>query len=95
MAGKGAGRTSRTYRKLAADQRGRRLPCCHCAQPIDYTITNHNDPDAFTVEHIKPLSTHPESAEDPTNFLSAHRRCNSQRGIGDIKPSLGTTTRDW
>lgn len=95
MAGKGAGRTSRTYRKLALNLKGQRRPCCHCGQPIDYSIVDTNDPNAFTVEHIKPLSTHPHLAEEPSNFDASHRRCNASRGVGEMKPSLGTPSNDW
>lgn len=67
----------------------------HCVQPIDYTLEDTNDPYAFTVEHIKPLSLYPEYAEDPTNFGPSHRSCNSSRGTKDIQPGLGESSRNW
>jgi 5-methylcytosine-specific restriction endonuclease McrA len=95
MAGKSAGRTSRTFRKLAANLKAQRRPCCHCGQAIDYSIEDHNSPDAFTVEHLKPWSTHPHLAEDPSNLDASHRRCNASRGTGEMAPTLGETSRDW
>lgn len=92
-------RTTNAYRKLSAQYkaqcRQRNRPCVHCVQPIDYLIEDTNDPQAFTVEHVKPVSTHPHLALDITHWEAAHRTCNSSRGVGDMKPSLGTPSRDW
>lgn len=92
-------RTTSAYRKLSAaykaECRQRRRLCCHCAQAIDYTLTDTNDPHAFTVEHTHPVSTHPHLVNDTTHWQPAHRACNSSRGVGDMKPSLGKTTREW
>lgn len=87
-------RTSRRYRMLAANLKAQRRPCCHCGQPIDYTLDT-NDPGAFTVEHLKPISTHPHLAEDPSNFDAAHRSCNSSRGVKEMRPAIGPTSRRW
>ena len=94
MATNGSGRTSRNFRKLAANLKAQRRPCCLCGQAIDYTL-HHLDPDSFTVEHVKPRSTHPHLAEDPGNLDAAHKRCNSSRGNREAKPALGATSRDW
>lgn len=94
MAGHTLGRSSRRFRRLAANLRAQHRPCRHCGQPIDYALA-HPDPASFTVEHIKPWSTHPELREDPTNLDAAHLACNSSRGNRDTPPGLGTTSRRW
>ena len=94
MAAKGAGRTTRNFRRLAANLRAQRRPCCRCGQAIDYSL-DRTHPDSFTVEHVKPKSTHPHLAEDPGNLDAAHRRCNSSRGNRDAGLGLGTTSRAW
>jgi len=93
MAGPNAGRSGRRWRTLSAQLKAQRLPCWLCGQPINYD--NDGDPHAFTVDHVKPRSTHPELAEDPTNLRPAGARCNKSRGARDPKPGLGTTSRDW
>ena len=94
MTAKGAGRTSRSFRRLAANLRAQRRPCCRCGQPIDYTL-DRTHPDSFTIEHIKSWRDHPHLREDPANLDAAHRRCNSSKGSGDGKPGLGSTSRAW
>lgn len=92
-------RTTRTYRKLSAqykaESRQRRRPCCQCGQPIDYTIEDTNDPRAFTVEHTRPVSTHPHLAYDVTYWDASHRSCNASRGVKDMTPGIGATSEDW
>jgi 5-methylcytosine-specific restriction endonuclease McrA len=94
MAAKHAGRGTRRFKTLAREVRAKRRPCCRCGQPIDYDLPAEH-PDSFTVEHKRPLSTHPELAEDPGNLDAAHRRCNSSRGNSPAAPGLGVTSRDW
>jgi hypothetical protein len=92
--GRRAGRTGSRWRALVKNQKAQRLPCWLCAQPIDYTL-DWPDPQSFSVDHAKPLSTHPPLAEDPGNLRSAHLSCNSSRGAKDPRPTLGTTSRNW
>ena len=72
--------------------------CWWCGQPIDYTIphsdpvTGHVNPDAFELDHAYPRSTHPELAEDPSNFRPAHRSCNNKRSDGKGDLPLGTVS---
>jgi 5-methylcytosine-specific restriction endonuclease McrA len=94
MAGNTIGRSTRRFRRLAADLRAQRRPCCRCGQKIDYTLT-HPDPGSFTVEHLKAWSTHPELREDPANLDAAHLGCNSSKGNSDGAPTLGSTSRAW
>jgi 5-methylcytosine-specific restriction endonuclease McrA len=37
-------------------------------------------PGATTVDHVRPVSTHPHLALDPANMRAAHLSCNSERG---------------
>lgn len=83
------------WRKLTAEVRARRDHCGICGQKIDYSIEDHNDPDAFTVDHIKPWKHYPELRTDPGNLRAAHRRCNSSRGTNETAPALGMTSRKW
>lgn len=94
MAATHAGRSTRRFKALAVTVRNQHRPCCICGQSIDYTL-DPKHPASFTVEHLQPLSTHPHLAEDPANLDAAHRACNSQRGVNDTKPSLGTPTNNW
>jgi 5-methylcytosine-specific restriction endonuclease McrA len=89
-----AGRTTRRFKLLARKLRAARRPCWLCGQPIDYSLPR-DDPQAFTVDHALPRSTHPHLAEEPTNLRAAHARCNKSRGTTDPKPGIGSTSRDW
>lgn len=80
--------------RIAANLRAARGPCFICGQPIDYTLP-HDDPDAFTVEHIHPRSSHPHLVNDPGNCVPAHARCNKARGDKAYAPSLGSLSSDW
>lgn len=95
MAGPNAGRKGRRWQRLAANQRMKRLPCCLCHQPIDYTL-KWPDPGSFSVEHIKSWHAHPELREDPSNLGSAHLGCNSAK---QDKPAeqvvLNNTSESW
>jgi 5-methylcytosine-specific restriction endonuclease McrA len=69
-------------------------PCHYCGQRIDYALGNTH-PDSFTVDHVKPLSLYPELAEDRSNLVAAHMRCNSAKGNGNPKPSIGVNSAQW
>lgn len=89
-----AGRNTYRYKQLAADLRRLQRPCWICQQPINY----HADPedgDAFSVDHVKPLSTHPELAEVFSNMAAAHLRCNKSKGNRTAPAGLGTPSEDW
>lgn len=49
-------------------------PCGICGREIDYSITDHLDPDAFVVDHIIPLNKGGTDTID--NKVAAHRSCN-------------------
>ncbi|QXQ14860.1 HNH endonuclease [Skermania piniformis] len=93
-------KNSRALREIDRTLRARQGPCWICGHPIDYTRPYHRedgtcDPDAFTIEHIHPRSTHPHLEHDPGNCVPAHARCNKQRGNRPYHPNLGTPTQDW
>lgn len=45
---------------------------------IDYSAPP-GDPNAFTVDHVKPWKTHPHLRVLRSNLRAAHSRCNKQR----------------
>lgn len=87
-------RSTRLMRKLKANQRAKRQACWLCGQPIDYKAA-HDDPNAFSYDHIKPWSTHPDLRFDPANGASAHLRCNKARGNRAPSPGLGLRSQAW
>src|SRR5699024_9558751 len=92
------GRSTRRYKKLRKDFRehsaNTNAPCWLCKQPIDYRIEWPED-DAFELDHLYPVSTHPEHAEDPANFRASHRLCNLQRSNRMPTGGLGNPSRKW
>jgi 5-methylcytosine-specific restriction endonuclease McrA len=53
--------------------------CWLCGKPINYKARAQT-PDAFELDHARPVSTHPELAHEPTNFRASHSACNRSRG---------------
>lgn len=89
------GRSGARWRALREQIKARRDPCWWCGQPIDYDAA-YPQPDSFTVDHVKPLSRHPELAEDPTNLVAAHARCNNAKGASEhLHLSLGNVSEQW
>lgn len=83
------------WRRLKAEVRLRRGPCCRCGQRIDYALA-YPDPDSFSVDHYPhPYSTHPHLAEDPGNLAPAHLRCNQTAGDRPGEPGLGSPSETW
>lgn len=86
------GRSTRRFKRMAAELRARREPCCYCGQPIDYQL-HHNHAGAFTVAHKQSVRDHPELGEDPDNIRgAAHRGCNSSAGADNDPLELGATS---
>ena len=88
------GRDSGNFRRLAAALRRERRGCWLCGQAIDYDAPKGH-PDAFTVDHKLPLSTHPHLAEVYGNLDAAHDACNKGRGNGMPKAGLGDAAGQW
>lgn len=93
------GRDGRVYKRAAAQfQRECRevdASCWLCGQRILYDEDSTAHPDAFQLDHLHPVSTHPDLAEDPANFRPSHRSCNIARGNNDPAPGLGLNSRVW
>lgn len=53
-------------------------PCWLCGKDINYRA-QPQQPDAFELDHARPLSTHPELAYDEGNFRASHSKCNRSR----------------
>ena len=56
----------REFRKMVLNRDGH--TCAYCGEP------------ANTVDHVNPISAHPEEAFNLDNCVSACRRCNSSKG---------------
>jgi 5-methylcytosine-specific restriction endonuclease McrA len=94
MDGAVTNRRTKRQKRQAAELKARGLPCWLCGLDIDYTLPP-DDLMAFSVDHIKPWSTHPELREDPGNLAPAHSRCNKQRGANPPPLGLGLLSRAW
>lgn len=73
------------------------LPCWLCGMSIDYEapFNDYSNNDRFELDHLYPVSTHPELQEDPAGFRPSHAGCNRERGNGDPTPELGILSRAW
>jgi 5-methylcytosine-specific restriction endonuclease McrA len=95
---KHAGRSTRRFKELRRAfkdlARREQRPCWLCGMAIDYELP-HDHPDAFSLDHRFPVSTHPHLAEDPAGFEASHSRCNKSRGNRAQPLSLGTRSRNW
>lgn len=89
------GRSTRRWKTLAANLRASRHPCWLCGQPINYNAADPNDDDAFSVDHVRPLSLYAAGAEDPSNLRASHQRCNKRRGNNEPSPNIGSTSESW
>lgn len=93
-----ASRSSRRYRKLVANLRAQRRPCCICGDPIDYSL-EYPHKRSFSAQHKKAFSTHPHLREDPANLDAAHLDCNRGNPSAEEPPfvakPLGAPSRQW
>ena len=68
-------RQNRGYKKAKdAFLKTAKHECHYCGVK---TIKKANQVNSITIDHIKPQSSHPHLAKDPTNFVVACRTCNS------------------
>jgi HNH endonuclease len=58
--------------------------CWICRQPIDFTITDLNDPMSRSRDHVIPRMAGGPNTID--NKRLAHRKCNSERGSDGRSP---------
>ena len=73
-------------------------PCALCGLDIDYTL-RYPDPMSFVVDHILPVVSHPELADELSNKQAAHNACNRDKwdkveGITN-GPRSFVTSRTW
>jgi 5-methylcytosine-specific restriction endonuclease McrA len=98
MAARHAGRGTRRWRALKVKFkelcRLESRPCWLCGQAIDYDLP-HDHPDAFSVDHRFPVSTHRHLGDDPANLEASHARCNKSRGAKAQPMQLGSRSRAW
>jgi CRISPR/Cas system Type II protein with McrA/HNH and RuvC-like nuclease domain len=91
-------RHGRAYRdlrdRLGRIWRNQNRPCWMCKQPIDWDA-DHRSGNAYELDHVLPVSTHPDVALDPGNALPSHRSCNRNRGNRAPGLGLGIPSRDW
>jgi 5-methylcytosine-specific restriction endonuclease McrA len=95
---RGSPRNSYRYRQLrtavVATWRAQDRRCWHDNQPIDWGAPP-GDPEACEVDHVLPVSTHPDQALDVSLWRPAHRRCNGARGNRPPPAGLGELSGDW
>ena len=93
-----AGRSTRRYKAQSAAFRAHcqsaQRNCWLCGKPIDYTLSREH-PESFANDHALPVSTHPELAEDVSNFRPSHRSCNEARGNDDPHLEIGVPSERW
>lgn len=110
MVAETAGRSTRAWKKLRARLRaeaqarfdaGEEIVCWLCSLSIDMDLPEGN-PDCWSPDHLYPVSTHPELAEDPANIRDSHSRCNDARGnktptndLGVLSPCPKSDSGRW
>ncbi|CPR79361.1 HNH endonuclease [Mycobacteroides abscessus] len=87
-------RFKRLWREFRAHCEKYQLPCWLCGRPIDYALRGQH-PDAFNLDHAKPVSTYPELAEDRSNFRPSHADCNKRRGNKAPFIAIGRPSERW
>lgn len=88
------GSTTR-WKKIAAAQRAKKLPCFLCGQPIDYSL-KWPDPRSFSADHLQPWSRYPELRYDPGNVVSTHLQCNQVKGDSEhFSAGLGELSEEF
>ena len=69
------GRTRKTSRQFEKDKaaffnqcKAQHAVCWLCGMPIDYEATKNTTDDSFNLDHMFPVSKHPELQFDPAGF---------------------------
>jgi 5-methylcytosine-specific restriction endonuclease McrA len=92
---------SRNMHKLRdafkAESRADNAVCWLCKLPIDYAAAwdDWDNDDRFQLDHLHPVSTHPELQEDPDGFRPSHAGCNNARSNKAPSAGLGVPSRQW
>lgn len=97
-----AGRTRKTTRQFEKDKaaffakcKAQHAVCWLCGMPIDYEATKNTTDDSFNLDHLYPVSKHPELQFDPAGFKPSHTSCNRLRSNQDPPTPIGTLSRQW
>lgn len=96
------GRTRKTSRQFEKDKaafftqcKAQHAVCWLCGMPIDYAAPKNTSDDSFNLDHLYPVSKHPELQFDPAGFKPSHTSCNRLRGNQDPPAPIGTLSRQW
>lgn len=96
------GRTRKTSRQFEKDKaafftqcKAQHAVCWLCGMPIDYAATKNTTDDSFNLDHMFPVSKHPELQFDPAGFKPSHTSCNRLRGNSDPPAPIGVLSRQW
>lgn len=77
------------------DCASKHLVCWLCGMPIDYAAKQNTTDDSYNLDHMFPVSKHPELQHDPAGFRPSHTSCNRLRGNSDPPAPIGTLSRQW
>lgn len=96
------GRTRKTSRQFEKDKaaffnqcKAQHAVCWLCGMPIDYSAPKNTSDDSFNLDHLYPVSKHPELQFDPAGFKPSHTSCNRLRSNQDPPTPIGTLSRQW
>ena len=96
------GRTRKTSRQFEKDKaaffnqcKAQHAVCWLCGMPIDYNAVKNTTDDSFNLDHLYPVSKHPELQFDPAGFKPSHTSCNRLRGNSDPPAPIGVLSRQW
>lgn len=96
------GRIRKTSRQFEKDKatfftqcKEQHAVCWLCGMPIDYNAVKNTTDDSFNLDHMFPVSKHPELQFDPAGFKPSHTSCNRLRGNQDPPAPIGTLSRQW
>ncbi len=70
-------------------------PCWICGGAIDYDARPATSGDSHNLDHLHPVSTHPDLQNDPEGFRHAHDSCNKSRGNASPSLGLGDPVPKW
>lgn len=92
-------KTSRQFEKDKAtffnQCKAQHAVCWLCGMPIDYNAEKNTTDDSFNLDHLYPVSKHPELQFDPAGFKPSHTSCNRLRSNQDPPTPIGTLSRQW
>lgn len=76
------GKGHRAYRRKRAALRNHYqrngLPCDWCGKPFDWTVSDYQDPRAFTADHTEAIAN--GGALVSQELTGMHRACNAKKG---------------